>query len=96
VNLNSSGCSVRGISYLVLWGRHCRDAGLQQSEDSSRIKRLAAASENMLCMEYAMATVRLVNGIADSAQKGKVATSVASLASFAGKLTHLWQSANSL
>ncbi len=41
----------------------------------------------MLCMEYAMATVRLVNGIADSAQKGKVATSVASLASFAGELT---------
>ena len=54
---------------------------------------LTAASENTLCMEYAMATVRLVNGIADSAQKGKVATSVASLASFAGKATILGRQA---
>ena len=68
-------------------GCHCRDTGLHQCQDGTGSKGVAAASENMLCMEYAMATVRLVNGIADSAQKGKVATSVASLASFAGKLT---------
>ena len=38
----------------------------------------------MLRMQYSMALVRLVNGIADSSQKGKVAASVASLASTAG------------
>ena len=41
-------------------------------------------SETLLRMQYAMAVIRVVNGIADSAQKGKVASSVASLASFAG------------
>ena len=44
----------------------------------------SAVSETLLRMQYAMAVIRVVNGIADSAQKGKVASSVASLASFAG------------
>lgn len=53
-----------------------------------------AVSETLLRMQYAMAVIRVVNGIADSAQKGKVATSVASLASFAGdNRTHALPSA---
>ena len=35
-------------------------------------------------MSYAMAIVRLVNGVADAAQKGKYAASVAGLAATAG------------
>ena len=37
-------------------------------------------------LQYSMAIVRLVNGIADGAQKGRVASSVANLASSAGAL----------
>ena len=44
----------------------------------------ASASEGELRLQYAMALVRLVNGISDSSQRGRVAASVASLASLAG------------
>lgn len=38
----------------------------------------------LLRLQYAMAIVRLVNGIADSTQKGRTALSVANLAEDAG------------
>lgn len=44
----------------------------------------AGSSESELRLQYAMAVVRMVNGIADSAQRGRVAASVASLAAAAG------------
>lgn len=47
----------------------------------------ALASESELRLQYAMAVVRMVNGIADSSQRGRVAASVASLASAAGQET---------
>ena len=72
---------ISGSAHMVL----NRDTGLLRQRDTEAVDSLAAASENTLRMEFAMAIVRLVNGIADSAQKGKVAVSVASLASFAGK-----------
>jgi len=43
------------------------------------------SSESELRLQYAMAVVRMVNGIADSSQRGRVAASVASLASAAGE-----------
>ena len=45
---------------------------------------LGAEQESMLRMQYALAIVRLVNGISDSAQKGTVAKSVANLAETVG------------
>ncbi|KAK9818152.1 hypothetical protein WJX72_007873 [[Myrmecia] bisecta] len=42
------------------------------------------SSEAVLQLQYAMVIIRLVNGIVDSAQKGKVAISVANLAAHAG------------
>ncbi|PRW60793.1 Las1 family [Chlorella sorokiniana] len=47
-------------------------------------QQAATASESELRLQYAMAVVRMVNGIADSSQRGRVAASVASLASAAG------------
>lgn len=47
----------------------------------------AGSSESELRLQYAMAVVRMVNGIADSAQRGRIAASVASLAAAAGALT---------
>lgn len=44
----------------------------------------AGSSESELRLQYAMAVVRMVNGIADSAQRGRIAASVASLAAAAG------------
>ncbi|KAK9841905.1 hypothetical protein WJX84_000441 [Apatococcus fuscideae] len=44
----------------------------------------AESAEAVLQMQYSMAFIRLVNGVADSAQKGKVASSVANLAGYAG------------
>ncbi|PSC75177.1 ADP-glucose pyrophosphorylase small subunit isoform A [Micractinium conductrix] len=44
----------------------------------------AAGSEHELRLQYSMALVRMVNGIADSAQRGRLAASVASLAGAAG------------
>ena len=46
---------------------------------------LDEALEMQLRLQYAMAIIRLVNGIADSAQKKKVASSVAALATNVGK-----------
>ena len=46
-------------------------------------------SESVLRMQYAMVIVRLVNGVTDSGQKGRLATSVAGLASAAGKHSNL-------
>lgn len=43
-----------------------------------------AASESELRLQYGLAVVRMVNGIADSSQRGRVAASVASLAAVAG------------
>ncbi|KAK9842959.1 hypothetical protein WJX74_004892 [Apatococcus lobatus] len=43
-----------------------------------------SAAEAVLQMQYSMTFIRLVNGVADSAQKGKVASSVANLAGYAG------------
>lgn len=48
----------------------------------------ALASESELRLQYAMVVVRMVNGIADSSQRGRVAASVASLASAAGQETN--------
>ena len=45
---------------------------------------MSAEQESMLRMQYALAIIRLVNGISDSAQKGTVAKSVAHLAETAG------------
>lgn len=45
---------------------------------------MAAASDDVLRLEYSMAIVRMVNGISDKAQKGRVATSVAQNAAAAG------------
>jgi ribosomal biogenesis protein LAS1 len=42
------------------------------------------ASESELRLQYGLALVRIVNGIADSSQRGRVAASVASLAASAG------------
>ena len=46
--------------------------------------QVSEEQESMLRMQYAMAIIRLVNGISDSAQKGNVAKSVAHLAESAG------------
>ena len=43
-----------------------------------------SSSELSLRLQYSMSIIRLVNGIADSSQRGKVAASIASLASAAG------------
>lgn len=45
---------------------------------------MSAELEMQLRLQYAMTIVRLVNGISDSSQKGKVATSVAVLATKSG------------
>lgn len=47
------------------------------------------ASESELRLQYALAVVRMVNGIADSSQRGRVAASVASLSAAAGELRNL-------
>jgi hypothetical protein len=53
---------------------------------SSRDTRVSI-SDGLLRLMYSMAVVRLVNGVADSSQRGRVAASVASLASQAGEKT---------
>ena len=47
-------------------------------------RSVSAEQESVLRMQYALAIIRLVNGISDSAQKGTVAKSVASQAETAG------------
>jgi ribosomal biogenesis protein LAS1 len=44
----------------------------------------ASTSQAMLCGAYALPLTRLVNGVADAQQRGKVAASVAQLAAAAG------------
>lgn len=68
----------------------CRDPLYAGGYAATGVAQGTAASETLLRMQYAMAVIRVVNGIADSAQKGKVATSVASLASFAGNCSDLY------
>jgi len=53
--------------------------GLMLFRDASR-----AVSAALLRLQYSLALVRFVNGVADSAQKSKIALSVASLANQAG------------
>ena len=45
---------------------------------------MSAELEMQLRLEYSMTIVRLVNGISDSSQKGKMASSVAVLATKSG------------
>ena len=58
----------------------CRDPLHQQAGE-----RNVAVSEMQLRLQYSMILVRMVNGISDSSQKGRVAASVLHLASNAGK-----------
>ena len=60
-----------------------RDPGWEGK--GSKMGLLNETLEMQLRLQYAMAIIRLVNGIADSAQKKKVASSVAALATNAGK-----------
>ena len=60
-----------------------RDSGWSSQ---GQAEGLTEALEMQLQLQYAMAIIRLVNGIADSAQKKKVASSVAALATNAGAL----------
>lgn len=57
-----------------------RDPGVLSNE-------LPDAMEMQLRLQYAMTIIRLVNGISDSAQKKKVAASVAALAASAGQIS---------
>ena len=57
------------LSYLS----HCRDAECTNQP-----------AEYLLRLQYSMAVVRLVNGVTDPGQKGRVAVSVAGLAAAAG------------
>jgi Las1-like len=45
----------------------------------------APTDDGALRLQYAMAIVRLVNGVADAAQRGRTAVSVAGLAAQAGQ-----------
>ena len=60
-----------------------RDPGHTSSEQQA-CGFLSAEQESLLRMQHALAIIRLVNGISDSAQKGTVAKSVANLAETAG------------
>ncbi len=57
-----------------------RDQGI-----SSASKQQAAEPESLLRLQYAMLIIRLVNGISDSSQKGRIAMSVSNLAEDAGQ-----------
>ena len=59
-------------------------APLLAGQPSLQGQSVSAEQESMLRMQYALAIIRLVNGISDSAQKGTVAKSVAHLAETAG------------
>ena len=66
----------------------CRDGG-----GGEGVPNASAASDEVLRLQYSMAVVRLVNGIADSSQKGRVAASVAGHAAQAGKSFRIRNSA---
>lgn len=59
---------------------HCRDTCSTQQKAET-----GSTSDDVLRLEYSMAIVRMVNGISDKAQKGRMATSVAHNAAAAGK-----------
>ena len=65
---------------------HLRDPASASSSTPGKggSAQVSEDQESMLRMQYAMAIIRLVNGISDSAQKGNVAKSVAHLAESAG------------
>ena len=65
----------------------CRDGGGGEGPPSA-----GAAPDEVLRLQYSMAVVRLVNGIADSSQKGRVAASVAGHAAQAGRSCWVWTS----
>lgn len=64
---------------------HMRDQGYGATVGAS--SQPTSEPESLLRLQYAMLVIRLVNGISDSSQKGRVAMSVANLAEDAGKLT---------
>ena len=66
---------------------HMRDQGYGATAGAS--SQPAAEPESLLRLQYAMLVIRLVNGISDSSQKGRVALSVANLAEDAGELLSL-------
>lgn len=66
-------------SYACLLGTQLRDPCGLLSLDAAKQE-----DDVMLRMQYAMAIVRLVNGIADSGQKGRTANSVAAITAAAG------------
>jgi ribosomal biogenesis protein LAS1 len=63
-----------------------RDSGAGQGmrQDISASAQHLMEAESLLRLQYAMLIIRLVNGISDSAQKGRIAMSVAHLAEDAG------------
>ena len=60
-----------------------RDQGLSGTAGMADQPR--SEPESLLRLQYAMLVIRLVNGISDSSQKGRVAMSVANLAEDAGE-----------
>ncbi|WPT11002.1 Pre-rRNA-processing protein las1 [Picochlorum sp. SENEW3] len=52
--------------------------------ETQQADRLGSVSDALIRLQYSLALVRFVNGVADSAQKGRVASSVAHLAQQAG------------
>ena len=63
------------------WGAACDNSLttlLYSDQPSSRV------NESILKLQYALCLIRLVNGVTDSAQKGKVASLVSSSVSMAG------------
>lgn len=52
--------------------------------------------EMQLRLQYAMTIIRLVNGISDSSQKKKVASSVVALATSAGEYKSMWTNGNQI
>lgn len=60
-----------------------RDQGLSSTAGMADQPR--SEPESLLRLQYAMLVIRLVNGISDSSQKGRVAMSVANLAEDAGE-----------
>lgn len=59
-------------------------ANLREVQLTDALKDDERASDHMIRLQYSLSIVRFVNGVADSAQKGRVAASVASLAQNVG------------
>jgi ribosomal biogenesis protein LAS1 len=60
------------------------DPAFDQQQQQQLPRPPAGLSEQQLRLQYSVVLVRLVNGITDSLQKGKMATSVSGLADAAG------------